>query len=267
MHAYLSRDGSLLTPPPQQLFPHVKYVIDKYRHKLPKDDLKRLGKDVNKKLVSSDFKRNRVQDPTAPLDQKQSRKVKSYVKDFLDKAVVKLRNYEKAKAARHTDTGKSAEPGSAAQPADSDTVVADVADEVMLSDDDEAESATSPEKKRKRDEETRESPSMDPLDGPLAKRLRENDAEDGAPPPPPPPPAEPAPVDSPLSLSEEQQALREQEEALMRENEESERLEEEATKAHEPGNNLEGSADGHSRVNGGVIVAGEGEPAGGSDHK
>ncbi|KAF6836934.1 histone-lysine n-methyltransferase [Colletotrichum musicola] len=250
------------------LFPHVKYVIDKYRHKLPKDDLKRLGKDVNKKLVSSDFKRNRVQDPTAPLDQKQSRKVKSYVKDFLDKAVVKLRNYEKAKAARQTDASKSAESGSAVQAADGDTVVADVADEVMLSDDDEAESTASPEKKRKRDEEAGESLSLDSLDGPLAKRLRENDVEDGAPPPPPPPPpAEPAPVDSPMSLTEEQQALREQEEALMRENEESERLEEEATKAQGPGNKFEGNTDGHSRINGGVIVAGEGEPASGSDLK
>lgn len=29
-----------------QLFPHIKYVVDKFKHKLPKDDLKRYAKDV-----------------------------------------------------------------------------------------------------------------------------------------------------------------------------------------------------------------------------
>jgi histone-lysine N-methyltransferase SETD2 len=31
-----------------QLYPHVKYVVDKFRHKLPKDDLKRYAKEVTK---------------------------------------------------------------------------------------------------------------------------------------------------------------------------------------------------------------------------
>jgi hypothetical protein len=29
------------------LFPHIKYVVDKYKHKLPKEDIKRFGKDVS----------------------------------------------------------------------------------------------------------------------------------------------------------------------------------------------------------------------------
>ena len=29
-----------------KLFPHIKYVMDKYRGKLPKDDLKRFAKEV-----------------------------------------------------------------------------------------------------------------------------------------------------------------------------------------------------------------------------
>ncbi|KAF9874023.1 SET domain-containing protein [Colletotrichum karsti] len=228
------------------LFPHVKYVIDKYKHKLPKDDLKRLGKDINKKLVSSDYKKNRVQDPTAPLDQKQARKVKTFVKEFFDRAVVKMKNHEKDRAARQS---KDKEPNAAGLSADGDVTVADVAGEVTLSDDEDAASTGDSEKKRKREEQTANSPTMSPSDGPSAKRFKDGNAEDGAPPPPPPPPpSEPAPTDSPESLTEEQQALREQEEALMRENEEAER--DEATKTQEP-----------FRVNGGVLVSGEGEPA------
>lgn len=30
-----------------QLSPHVKYVMDKFKHKLPKDDLKRYAKEVS----------------------------------------------------------------------------------------------------------------------------------------------------------------------------------------------------------------------------
>lgn len=229
------------------LFPHIKYVIDKYKHKLPKEDLKRFGKDISKKLVSSDYKRNHVRDPTQPLDQKQARKVKTYVKDFLDRAVVKMKNYEKEKAVRHgpKDAGVNG-------PATDVDAMVDIADEVMLSDDEETASTGSPERKRKREDEAAASSNLTPSDGPSTKRLKEEDVEDGAPPPPPPPPpTEPAPTDSPESLTEEQQALREQEEALMRENEEAER--EEATKT-------QGIFDG-PRINGGVIVAGEGEPA------
>ena len=29
-----------------QLFPHIKYVMDKFKGKLPKDDLKRFAKEV-----------------------------------------------------------------------------------------------------------------------------------------------------------------------------------------------------------------------------
>ncbi|KZL71121.1 SET domain-containing protein [Colletotrichum tofieldiae] len=264
------------------LFPHVKYVIDKYRHKLPKDDLKRLGKDVCKKLVSSDYKGKRVHDPTAPLDQKQARKVKTYVKDFLDKAIVKFKQFEqdkektsaagkadKSKDGKSASNGPSTDTGGAATPVD-------VADDVVLSDMEDAGLMGSPERKRKRaeegeeDEEATESLIPTPSDEPSVKRLREDDVEDGTtpPPPPPPPPADPEPTATPEeSMTEEQRALREQEEALMRENEESERLEEEAelTKTKDIGSAPLGKNDaplnGHSRINGGVIVAGDGDVA------
>ncbi|OAX79536.1 histone-lysine N-methyltransferase, H3 lysine-36 specific [Emergomyces africanus] len=79
------------------IFPHVKYVMDKFKHKLPKEDLKRYGKEVGKKLVNSDFKNNRVDDPTKVSD-KQIKQIKKYCKEYFDKAVVKHRAYEKKKA-------------------------------------------------------------------------------------------------------------------------------------------------------------------------
>ncbi|KAE8318046.1 histone-lysine N-methyltransferase, H3 lysine-36 specific [Aspergillus transmontanensis] len=79
------------------LFPHIKYVVDKFKHKLPKEDLKRYAKDVAKKLVNSDFKNNRVEDPTK-ISEKQQKKVKKYCKEFFDKAVLKHRAYEQRKS-------------------------------------------------------------------------------------------------------------------------------------------------------------------------
>ena len=38
--------------------------MNKYTRKLPKDDLKRLAKEISKKLVASDYKNNRISDPT-----------------------------------------------------------------------------------------------------------------------------------------------------------------------------------------------------------
>ncbi|KAK1957593.1 SET domain-containing protein [Colletotrichum sublineola] len=260
------------------LFPHVKYVIDKYRHKLPKDDLKRLGKDVCKKLVSSDYKGKRVQDPTTPLDQKQARKVKTYVKDFLDKAIVKFKHFEqergKASPVGKADKAENANPDSNGHRVDTGGVATpvDVADGVVLSDIEDAGSTGSPERKRKRgeEEEVPESLDLTPSDEPLVKRLREDDVEDGATPPPPPPPP-PADMESTATpeepMTEEQRALKEQEEALMRENEESERLEEEAelikTKdvGRVPQGRIDAPLNGHPQINGGVIVAGDGDPA------
>lgn len=37
-------DGKLTAT---KLFPHIKYVMDKFKSKLPKDDLKRFAKEVN----------------------------------------------------------------------------------------------------------------------------------------------------------------------------------------------------------------------------
>ncbi|KAI9817279.1 MAG: histone methyltransferase set2 [Thelocarpon impressellum] len=81
------------------LFPHVRHVIDKFKSKLPKDDLKRLGKEVAQKLVNSDFKNKRVEDPTV-ISVKQEKVIKQYVAEFLGKAVAKKRERDAKRAAR-----------------------------------------------------------------------------------------------------------------------------------------------------------------------
>ena len=63
--------------------------MNKYKHKIPKDDLKRFAKDVAKKLVSSDYKAGRVDDPTK-ISEKQQKKVKSYCKDKSDSQAIKM---------------------------------------------------------------------------------------------------------------------------------------------------------------------------------
>ncbi|CAL3964542.1 unnamed protein product [Diplocarpon coronariae] len=78
------------------LFPHVRHVMQKFSKQLPKDDLKKFGKEVAKKLVASDFKNNRVEDPTK-ISEKQEKKVKTYVRDFFERAVEKKKVMDKRK--------------------------------------------------------------------------------------------------------------------------------------------------------------------------
>jgi hypothetical protein len=143
-------------------------VAAHYRKKLEKDDLKRLSKEVAKKLVRGDYKSGRVKDPAAKISSKHEKTVKNYVKDFMDKAVSKKEEREKARAARgeaaHDDKGATPDtpqvdvdctPGQAASP-----------------------TSLSTELKRKRDDEADESP----------RNIRSRTDEPPAPPPPPPPP-------------------------------------------------------------------------------
>ena len=94
------------------LFPHIKSIMDKYKNKLPKEDLKRFAKEIGKKLVSSDYKNGRVKDPTS-ISEKQEKQVKKYVRDFFDKAVEKDKERQKKRAERKAkgDLTKSPDPG------------------------------------------------------------------------------------------------------------------------------------------------------------
>ena len=102
-----------------QLFPLIKHVMDKFKGKLSKDDLKRFAKEVwtnsssgplsmlvdntalqiSKKLVNSDYKNGRVEDPTK-ISSRQEKQVKKYVQDYFEKAVAKKKDHEKRKAER-----------------------------------------------------------------------------------------------------------------------------------------------------------------------
>ncbi|KAI1167445.1 hypothetical protein F5B18DRAFT_440576 [Nemania serpens] len=223
------------------LFPHVKYVMDKFRYKLPKEELKKFTKEVSKKLVSSDYKNSRVEDPTS-ITEKQERKVKAYVKEFLDRAVQKYQDHEK-KRVEHTtrDNSKSSQRlvvNGHSTPMDS-SATRDNGDVPMTDDEEAGATPSSTDLKRKRQDDPIGSPDLTPSETPFLKRLKENENDTPSPPPPPPPP----PPDSENTFDsvmaeqngvveqdaalfqqqaeeeEERQRLREEEAALERENE------------------------------------------------
>ncbi|KAI1867045.1 hypothetical protein JX265_007621 [Neoarthrinium moseri] len=186
------------------LFPHVKYVMDKFRHKLSKDDLKKFGKEVNKAIVASDYKHHRVDDPTSISD-KQEKKVKKYVKEFLDKAVAKVHAH-KQKAGPSQDDLKPNGTVKEEEEEEEDLVMSD-------HDPDQDENASTPsDHKRKREDDLE--PAM-PSETPLVKRLKEEvEGVSGFPSPPPPPPPPPSNIQM-----DDADALRQQEAELERENE------------------------------------------------
>ncbi|KAI6778826.1 Histone-lysine N-methyltransferase [Emericellopsis cladophorae] len=212
------------------IHPHVKFVVDKFGKKLPKEELKRLGKEASKKIIASDYKHSKVVDPTIPVTDKQRHKIKSFVKEYLDKAVFKAREQQcsgasgtPASIAAHND---SVEVDGSATPTDSP--VLNVTDEVMSYQVNE-QTPSDVDRKRKRDDAVADSPASQLIDSHDSKRAREaGGPQDATPPPPPPPPAGATGLQDDVS-PEEQEVLRQQEEALMRENEEAQRMADEAS--------------------------------------
>jgi histone-lysine N-methyltransferase SETD2 len=238
----------------QQLFPHVKHVMQKFSSQLPKEDLKKFAKEVGKKLVASDFKNNRVEDPTK-ISEKQEKKVKNYVREYFEKAVEKKKaidrkKREKAKGQGINGTSDDKVPKVNGHVAESESLKAEEAKEdidIEMSDTEEdkaliasfaqpspsiADSPTqlSQDLKRKREDEV---PDESGEDTESHKRLKEDNQEDEVSPPPPPPPPPSGEMPDMMALqegedleeeSEEQQELRRQEEELMRENEEALRM-------------------------------------------
>lgn len=194
-------------------------MVDKYRHKLAKEALKRHAKDVSKTLVSSDYKHKRVEDPTS-ISEKQEKKVKKYVKDFLDKAVTKHNEHEKRKTERVVPAQSgdnqtagavvvSAEPPNGAGAASAD-------DDVNMSDVEEAPASSPAHTKRKREAEddydddcnhkishnVPTDTSLTPEDPPSSKRVKDEETtSEISPPPPPPPPPEAAPSEDDVDMT------------------------------------------------------------------
>lgn len=251
--------------------------MDKFRHKLPKDILKRHAKDVAKSLVKSDYKHNRVENPTT-IDERQVKKVKAHVKDFMDRAVVKYRDIEKEKTDREAKNGadKADSPSAGKAVASVETPgPLDGDDDVAMSDVEDA-ITSSPVKRKRDDDEDGSVPetSLTPNDTPSTKRLKEDNSQEASPPPPPPPPPD-ATMNGGMSLMAEQVVVLDdglqdvvnrlaseaekdrvrQEEALQRENEEAMRefeLEQTNQKATAVHNGYHtGSASGTTAENGG----------------
>jgi hypothetical protein len=157
-------------------------VAGHYRKKMEKDDLKRLSKEVAKKLVRGDYKSGRVKDPTAKLSSKHEKTVKNYVKEFMDKAVKKKEERDRQKAERVAN-GKSESPAAAPAVPDIEEVEwdddeMDTKDGIVSQDDSPADSSM--DLKRKREEDG------DPM-SPKKFRAGTDELQPGPPPPPPPP--------------------------------------------------------------------------------
>lgn len=180
------------------LQPHIMHVVGKYKHKLGKDDLKRWAKEFAKKMVDSDFKKGRVEDPTTISD-KQAKSVKKHAQEFFEKAVKKKEEADRRKAAKKA--AKSDTDGGSHTPVGTPPAVAGGVDDkdeedIPLSEHDDepeatpAETTDSPSTLKRRVEELMNGDSNDPA----IKRQRTESEPDLAQPPPPPPPP-PPPVD------------------------------------------------------------------------
>ena len=173
--------------------------MNKYKHKIPKDDLKRFGKEVARKLVSSDYKAGRVKDPTKKIDEKQQKKVKEFCKQFFDKAAYKHKKHEEERAARKAKKNGDTSTPNAMSPSTSQDVSPNVKkeesdDEDIKMSDHEVDNGPTPDTpsesnvlKRKRGDS---SPAVkDEHDDPTKSPNKKLNVE--SPPPPPPPPAPP----------------------------------------------------------------------------
>lgn len=145
--------------------------------------------------MNSDFKNNRVDDPTN-IDDKQQKKVKKYCKEYFDKAVIKYRAHEKKK--KTTDRqGKGADDPQADEDAAVNGESEDEGVDVKMSDDE----GDNPEENIK--DTPRDTEEAIELGGSLKRKRDEHHAEDengsgslspskrqrsSTPPPPPPPP-------------------------------------------------------------------------------
>ncbi|CAL8582085.1 histone methyltransferase set2 [Xanthoria parietina] len=191
------------------LFPPIKGVMDKYKHKLPKDDLKRFAKQVAKKLVESDYKHGRVEDPTK-ITPSQERHVKKHVTEFFEKAVLRKKERDEKDAAKRKNEGLPSKPLNVNVDGDAKQDEASDDEHGMDMSDDEHEKPE-PEMVTPITSATPVTPADQLVNGDRLKRKR--DGEEGSngvgandtestpkkqlrsqtPPPPPPPPAEDSP--------------------------------------------------------------------------
>jgi hypothetical protein len=199
--------------------------MNKYKAKIPREDLKRFAKELAKKLVESDFKGGRVEDPTKISD-KHQQKVKKYCKEFFEKAAHKHSKHEKEKAAKKAKLANGTKTDSASMSTSTSIAASpkqnvDVSPEMDVKKEDGSDDEDIKMSDDEREEDGKPMPgdlSMDMQNNDSLKRKRsrsegrdvkgEDDLAksplkklnlDSPPPPPPPPPAPPmvTPDDTP----------------------------------------------------------------------
>ena len=158
--------------------------MNKYKHRIPKEDLKRFGKEISKKLVAADYKAGRVTDPTK-IDDKQKGKVKDYCKQYFDRAAHKHKKAEAEKKTKGTTNTSTPTAMSPATDQDFTPMKKEESDDedVKMSDHEDTPSERSTLKRKRGDS----SPVVKTEDRDKSphKKLNVNT------PPPPPPPAPP----------------------------------------------------------------------------
>ena len=220
--------------------------MNKYRKKMPKEDLKRYAKEITKKTVASDYKRNRVDDPTR-ISREHEKAVKKHVYDFFDKAFKKYREHEKkkqahklAKAQKVEANGEKKENGETNETPSDTQILSPLNGEdgeneeddeevtMDMSEDEDGDVNMPPtggsddtDESRKRKHGAEHGVGDDAE----AKRVKD-DGESATPPPPPPPP--PPPQESPRNEVEDAHdaELKAAQEALEKENEDAAAMEE-----------------------------------------
>lgn len=192
-----------------QLYPYISHVVNKYKHKIPKDDLKRFAKDIAKKLVNSDYKAGKVSDPTK-IDDKKQKKIKAYCTEFFERAAKKHQKMEDERAARKVnkaDVSQDSTPTKELAPT-KDEPMSDGEDVKMSHEEQDhllSPSEISNSLKRKRSTEI-DTPVKEEQDhftmSPLKRPNSDTPTTLPVPPPPPPPPA-PSAAESPETLQHE----------------------------------------------------------------
>jgi histone-lysine N-methyltransferase SETD2 len=175
------------------LQPHIMHVVGKFKHKLPKDDLKRWAKEFAKQVVNSDFKKKRVED-VHKISDKKAKEVKKHAQVFFDKAVKKKGAAEKKKVEKKALKEQDGDAAVGSPQADEGSPTLEDIEEALSDHDIEengaeatpAESTDSFMVKRRRDDEVTDDETAEQL----LKRQRVELEDAPPPPPPPPPPAE-----------------------------------------------------------------------------
>lgn len=142
-------------------------------------------------MVASDYKKNRVPDPTV-VTSNHAQKVRLHVKEYFEKGVIKYHANEKAKEKRrHENTERSTKTESASVPGSelATNLLAETTleDDLMVNDSD--------DRKRKRSTSQDIIMNEDMNGDLLGKKAKTEESETDPPPPPPPPPMESTAMD------------------------------------------------------------------------